>query len=67
VPVLLVALGWARWPLLLPLLSAPLAGAPLRAVLHQTGAPLNRALATTARFQAVYGVLFALGAWVGGA
>jgi 1,4-dihydroxy-2-naphthoate octaprenyltransferase len=66
-PLLLVALGWARWPVLLALFSGPLALPPLRSVLRERGGPLNRALATTARFQAAYGLLFALGAWSGGA
>ena len=66
-PILLFLLGWARWPVLLALLAAPLAWPPLSTVLRDTGAPLNRALGTTARFQAAYGLLLALGAWLGGA
>ena len=66
-PALLVGMGWARWPVLLALLAAPLAWPPLSTVLRRTGAPLNRALGTTARFQAVYGLLLAAGAWLGGA
>ena len=64
-PVLMVALGWARWPALLALLATPLAWPPLSRVLGTTGAALNPALGTTARFQAAYGLLLALGAWVG--
>ena len=64
-PVLMVLLGWARWPVLLALLAAPLALGPLRSVLTETGPALNRTLATTARLQAVYGLLFAAGAWLG--
>jgi 1,4-dihydroxy-2-naphthoate polyprenyltransferase len=67
VPVLLVALGWARWPVLLALLAIPLARDPVRSVLTETGPSLNRTLATTARLQAVYGLLLAAGAWLGGA
>ena len=37
VPVLLVGLGWARWPVLLALLAAPLAWRPVRSVLTETG------------------------------
>jgi 1,4-dihydroxy-2-naphthoate octaprenyltransferase len=65
VPVLLVVLGWARWPVLLALLAAPLARGPLRSVMTETGPALNRTLGTTARLQAVYGLLLALGAWLG--
>jgi 1,4-dihydroxy-2-naphthoate polyprenyltransferase len=64
-PMLLVLLGWARWPVLLALGAAPLAWSPLSTVLRTTGAPLNRALGTTARFQAAYGLLLAAGAWLG--
>ncbi|MGZ6098296.1 MAG: 1,4-dihydroxy-2-naphthoate polyprenyltransferase [Myxococcaceae bacterium] len=64
-PVLMVAAGWARWPVLLALLAAPLAWPPLSRVLGMTGAALNPALGTTARFQAAYGLLLAAGAWLG--
>ena len=63
-PVVLVLLGWARWPVLLALLAAPLALGPLRSVPPETSRP-QRTLATTARLQAVYGLLFAAGAWLG--
>jgi 1,4-dihydroxy-2-naphthoate octaprenyltransferase len=66
-PVLLVALGWARWPVLLALLAVPLARGPVRSVLTETGPALNRTLAATARLQAVYGLLLTAGAWLGGA
>jgi len=65
-PALMVAMGWARWPVLLALLATPLAWPPLSRVLGTTGAALNPALGTTAGFQAVFGVLLALGAWLGG-
>jgi len=64
-PVLMVALGWARWPALAALAAAPLARGPLSRVLGTTGAALNPALGATARFQAAYGLLLALGAWWG--
>ena len=64
-PAVMVALGWARWPVLLALLAAPLAWPPLSRVLRVTGAALNPALGTTARFQAAFGLLLALGAWLG--
>ena len=64
-PVTMVAMGWARWPVLLALLATPLAWPPLSRVLRTTGAALNPALGTTARFQAGFGLLLALGAWLG--
>jgi len=64
-PALTVAAGWARWPVLLALLATPLAWPPLSRVLGTTGAALNPALGTTARFQAAYGLLLAVGSWVG--
>ena len=66
-PILLLALGWARWPVLVALAAAPLAWPPLSRVFGSSGAALNPALGATARFQAGYGLLLALGAWVGGA
>ncbi len=64
-PVTMFALGWARWPVLLALLAIPLAWPPLLRVLRTTGAALNPALGATARFQAVFGLLLAVGAWLG--
>jgi 1,4-dihydroxy-2-naphthoate polyprenyltransferase len=64
-PVLMLAAGWARWPVLLALLAAPLVWPPLSRVLRTTGAALNPALGTTARFQAAFGLLLALGLWLG--
>jgi len=63
--VAMVALGWARWPVLLALLASPLAWPPLSRVLRTTGTALNPALGTTARFQAAFGLLLSLGAWLG--
>ena len=64
-PVVIVAMGWSRWPVLLALLALPLAWPPLSRVLRTTGAALNPALGTTARFQAAFGLLLAIGAWLG--
>jgi 1,4-dihydroxy-2-naphthoate polyprenyltransferase len=64
-PLLMVAMGWARPTVLLALLALPLAWPPLSRVLRTTGAALNPALGTTARFQAAFGLLLALGAWLG--
>ena len=64
-PLTMLALGWARWPVLLALLATPLAWPPLSRVLRTTGAALNPALGTTARFQAAFGLLLSLGAWLG--
>jgi 1,4-dihydroxy-2-naphthoate octaprenyltransferase len=61
VPVVLVALGWATAWALLPLASLVLAVEPARVVRRESGEALNRALAATARFQLVFGVLFAVG------
>jgi 1,4-dihydroxy-2-naphthoate octaprenyltransferase len=60
-PAALVALGLLRAPALLPLLAAPLALEPLRRVWRERGAPLNQALASTARLQAAFGLLWAIG------
>ncbi len=61
VPVILVvtqrASGWA----LLALIALPLAIAPARRLLTQSGPTLNQALAETARLQLVYGFLYAVG------
>lgn len=65
-PVLFLATGRTGWPGLLPLLAAPLALAPLRAILGTTDGPtLNRALGQTARLLAVFGGLWAVGLGVG--
>ncbi len=64
-PVVMVALGWTRRPVLLALLAAPLVWPPLSRVLRSTGTALNPALGGTARFQAAFGLLLALGAWMG--
>ena len=64
-PAAMVVLGWARWPVLLALLATPLAWPPLSRVLRTTGTALNPALGGTARFQAAFGLLLALGAWLG--
>lgn len=64
-PLLMVGVGWARWPVLAALAAAPLAWPPLSRVLGSSGGALNPALGATARFQAAYGLLLALGAWLG--
>jgi 1,4-dihydroxy-2-naphthoate octaprenyltransferase len=63
VPVILVASGLASAWALLPLLSLPLALGPLRMVWKEKGAILNQGLGHTARLQAVFGVLLAIGLW----
>jgi 1,4-dihydroxy-2-naphthoate octaprenyltransferase len=64
-PALLWFTGLGGW-LFLPWLSAPLAISPLRRVLTQTGASLNPALGATARLQLVFGILLAVGLYLGG-
>lgn len=64
-PAVLWLSGWGKAWVLLPLISMPLAVAPLRRVLHRSGAELNPALGETARLQTGFGVLFALGLWIG--
>ncbi len=65
-PLLLWSAGLARGWVLLPWLSAPLAISPLRRVLTQEGASLNPALGATARLQLVFGILLAVGLYLGG-
>ncbi len=64
-PLLMVTMGWARPTVLLSVLALPLAWPPLSRVLRTTGAALNPALGTTARFQAAFGLLLAVGTWLG--
>lgn len=62
VGVLLGLVGaWA----LLPLLTLPLVVPLVRTVFTQQGRVLNRALAGTGRLHMLFGVLFALGLWLG--
>lgn len=61
VPVFLVVTGQAGPFALLPLLSVPLAVAPVRIVQNERGGALNQALAGTAKLQLAFGALFALG------
>ncbi len=65
-PVAAWALGQTGAWALLSLAALPLAVSPLRLVLSQPGAPLNRALAGSARLQLVHGLLLAVGLWRGG-
>jgi 1,4-dihydroxy-2-naphthoate octaprenyltransferase len=60
-PIVLWVLGLSGAGVLLSLLALPLAAAPLRRVLVETGRALNPALGGTARAQLVFGVLFAIG------
>jgi 1,4-dihydroxy-2-naphthoate octaprenyltransferase len=46
---------------LLSWMAAPLALAPLRGAIRETGAALNTVLAGTARLQLAFGLLFAVG------
>jgi len=64
VPPLLLALHQARAWVLLAWLALPLARAPLGLVLRERGRPLDRGLALTARLQAAFGLLLALGLWL---
>lgn len=60
-PAGMVVHGWSPW-VLLPLCALPVVAGPLRLVLtHREPAALNRALAGTARFVGLFGVLFGLG------
>jgi 1,4-dihydroxy-2-naphthoate octaprenyltransferase len=63
VPVAMWLTGRGDLWVLLPLLSAPLAAPPLLLMLRERGRPLDRGLALTARLQAAFGILFALGLW----
>ncbi len=53
--------GFATSFVMLAWLALPLAISPLEVLFTQTGAPLNGALAATAKLQLVFGILFALG------
>jgi 1,4-dihydroxy-2-naphthoate octaprenyltransferase len=64
-PLFLWGLGLKGPWVLLPLVSAPLAVPPLKLVLGAQGAALNPALGGTARLQAVFGLLFAVGLYLG--
>jgi 1,4-dihydroxy-2-naphthoate polyprenyltransferase len=65
-PVAAWALGQTGVSALLSLAALPLAVSPLRLVLRERGAALNRALAGSARLQLVHGLLLAFGLWQGG-
>jgi len=60
-PVILLSTGRVGIWILLPLAALPLAVAPTRRVLGTAGAPLNQALAQTARLQLAFGLLLAAG------
>ena len=61
IPLVLVWLDRAAPWVLLSWLALPLAIAPIRMLFREEGAVLNQALAATARFQLIFGVLFAVG------
>lgn len=62
VPVVQWAAGSSRWPVLLPLASAPLAIPLLRALFSTVDGPaLNRTLAGAGRLIALFGILYAAG------
>lgn len=65
VPVLLVATGRLLGPVLLPLVSLPVALHWLRYVRRSTGRALNPALGGTARLLFLFGALFAAGIALG--
>lgn len=61
-PLVPLATRQAGWPILLPLLSAPLGFRAIRVVTTRTDGPaLNGALFLTARLHAAYGALYAVG------
>ena len=60
-PVVMWGLGLASPWVLLALLSAPVAVAPLKLVMGAKGAELNPALGGTAKLQLVFGLLFSVG------
>ncbi len=64
-PVALWLTGQLGPQVLLPLASLVLAVGPVRTVLTQNGAPLNEALGGTARLMLAFGVLFAVGLYLG--
>jgi 1,4-dihydroxy-2-naphthoate octaprenyltransferase len=64
VPVVLWVTGQTGPTVLLALIGLPLARAPLTRMLRDSGAVLNEALAETARFELVFGVLLTLGLWM---
>ena len=65
-PLAAWALGQTGGWVLLSVAALPLALPPLRLVLTQRGAALNRALAGSARLQLAHGLLLAVGLWRGG-
>jgi 1,4-dihydroxy-2-naphthoate polyprenyltransferase len=64
VPVALWLSGQVGPTILLTLLALPLARVPLTRMLRDSGAVLNEALAETARFELVFGLLMTLGLWL---
>jgi 1,4-dihydroxy-2-naphthoate octaprenyltransferase len=64
-PFVMFALGMKSPWVFLPLVGAPLCVPPLKRMLREQGAALNPALGATARLQLVFGLLFALGLYLG--
>jgi 1,4-dihydroxy-2-naphthoate octaprenyltransferase len=64
-PFVMFALGMKGPWVFLPLVGAPLCVPPLKRMLREQGAALNPALGGTARLQLVFGLLFALGLYLG--
>lgn len=65
-PPALLALGLARWPVLLPLLTLPFAVAQARVLVSGAEGPaLNLCLKRTAQLLLGFGLLLAVGLWTG--
>jgi len=64
-PLVMFALGLKGPWVFLPLVGAPLCVPPVKRMLREQGAALNPALGATARLQLVFGLLFALGLYLG--
>jgi 1,4-dihydroxy-2-naphthoate octaprenyltransferase len=60
-PVTMLVLGWCKWPVLLPLLTAPLSFSLFGQLREKTGRDLNALLVASARGLFLFGALFALG------
>jgi 1,4-dihydroxy-2-naphthoate polyprenyltransferase len=61
IPVIIMAVGEAGFPLAFVWLSLPMATGLIRFVYREEGRPLNEALAGAGRLTLVYGILFGLG------
>lgn len=65
VPGVALALGWAGWPVLLPLVTIPLALKNLGHVRRDEGRALNATLVRTAKLVFFYGATLAIGIFLG--